>query len=127
MIIGLLVLVYYLFGMINLFGLCFVNVGEIIEVDLGDVFVVNFCVVGYKFFGVRIVEFVILVRCNMGNVGLVNVNLSLMVIIDFSYFQVIKMLCSGVGVVVIDSQNNIIFFVGGILLFFIFDDVDSIV
>lgn len=86
MIIGILVLVYYLFGMINLFGLCFVNVGEIIEVDLGDVFAVNFCVVGYKFFGVRMVEFVILVRCNMGNVGLVNVNLSLMVIIDFSYF-----------------------------------------
>lgn len=85
-IIGISVLVYYLFGTINLFGLCFVNVGEIIEVDLGDVFVVNFRVVGYKFFGVRTVEFVILVRCNTGNAGLVNVNLSLTVIIDFSYF-----------------------------------------
>lgn len=82
---GTSVLVYYLSGTINSLGSCSVNAGETIEVDLGDVFAANFRVVGHKPLGARTAELAIPVRCNTGNAGLVNVNLSLTATTDPSY------------------------------------------
>lgn len=82
---GTPVLVYYLSGTINSLGSCSVNAGETIEVDLGDVFAANFRVVGHKPLGARTAELAIPVRCNTGNAGLVNVNLSLTATTDPSY------------------------------------------
>ncbi|END6567989.1 fimbrial protein, partial [Escherichia coli] len=123
---GTPVLVYYLSGTINSLGSCSVNAGETIEVDLGDVFAANFRVVGHKPLGARTVELAIPVRCNTGNAGLVNVNLSLTATTDPSYPQAIKTSRPGVGVVVTDSQNNIISPAGGTLPLSIPDDADSI-
>ncbi|WP_258316073.1 fimbrial protein, partial [Escherichia coli] len=74
---GTPVLVYYLSGTINSLESCSVNAGETIEVDLGDVFAANFRVVGHKPLGANTAGLSIPVRCNTGNSGLVNVNLSL--------------------------------------------------
>ncbi|MBW2853100.1 fimbrial protein, partial [Escherichia coli] len=123
---GTPVLVYYLSGTINSLGSCSVNAGETIEVDLGDVFAANFRVVGHKPLGARTAELAIPVRCNTGNAGLVNVNLSLTATTDPSYPQAIKTSRPGVGVVVTDSQNNIISPAGGTLPLSIPDDADSI-
>ncbi len=82
---GTPVLVYYLSGTINSLGSCSVNAGETIEVDLGDVFAANFRVVGHKPLGARTAELAIPVRCNTGNAGLVNVNLSPTATTDPSY------------------------------------------
>lgn len=120
------VLVYYLSGTINSLGSCSVNAGETIEVDLGDVFAANFRVVGHKPLGARTAELAIPVRCNTGNAGLVNVNLSLTATSDPSYPQAIKTSRPGVGIVVTDSQNNIISPAGGTLPLSIPDDADSI-
>ena len=117
---------FYLSGTINSLGSCSVNAGETIEVDLGDVFAANFRVVGHKPLGARTAELAIPVRCNTGNAGLVNVNLSLTATTDPSYPQAIKTSRPGVGVVVTDSQNNIISPAGGTLPLSIPDDADSI-
>lgn len=122
---GTPVLVYYLSGTINSLGSCSVNSGETIEVDLGDVFAANFRVVGHKPLGSRTAELSIPVRCNTGNAGLVNVNLSLTATSDPDYPQAIKTSRPGVGVVVTDSQNNIISPAGGTLPLSIPDDADS--
>lgn len=122
---GTPVLVYYLSGTINSLGSCSVNAGESIEVDLGDVFAANFRVVGQKPLGAEEVELSIPVRCNTGNSGLVNVTLSLSATSDPNYPQAIKTSRPGVGVVVTDSQNNIISPTGGTLPLSIPDDEDS--
>lgn len=121
------VLVYYLSGTINSLQSCSVNAGETIEVDLGDVFAANFRIAGHKPLGARTAELSIPVRCNTGNAGLVNMNLSLTATSDPSYPQAIKTSRPGVGVVVTDSQNNIVSPAGGTLPFAIPDDTDSYV
>ncbi|ENU2466528.1 fimbrial protein, partial [Escherichia coli] len=80
----------------------------------------------HKPLGARTAELAIPVRCNTGNAGLVNVNLSLTATTDPSYPQAIKTSRPGVGVVVTDSQNNIISPAGGTLPLSIPDDADSI-
>lgn len=119
------VLTYYLSGTVNSLESCSVNAGEAIEVDLGNVFAANFRVIGQKPLGAKTVELSIPVRCNTGNTGLVNVNLSLTANTDPAYPQAIKTSRPGVGVVVTDGQNNVISPAGGRLPLAIPDNEDS--
>lgn len=119
------VLTYYLSGTVNSLESCSVNAGETIEVDLGDVFAANFRVVGQKPVGAKTEQLSIPVRCNTGNSGLVNVNLSLTATTDPNYPQAIKTSRPGVGVIVTDSQNNVISPAGGRLPLAIPDNEDS--
>lgn len=119
------VLTYYLSGTINSLESCSVNAGETIEVDLGDVFAANFKVQGQKPTGAKTVALSIPVRCNTGNSGLVNVNLSLTATRDSDYPQAIKTSRPGVGVLVTDSQGNVVSPDGGAISLAIPDNRDA--
>lgn len=122
---GAPVLTYYLSGTINSLQSCSVNAGETIEVDLGDVFAANFKVQGQKPMGAKMVALSIPVRCNTGNSGLVNVNLSLTATRDSDYPQAIKTSRPGVGVLVSDAQGNVVSPDGGAISLAIPDNQDA--